>query len=57
MATIEQSEPEGLVEQVGDKLGIVQRRAMEDLKRFRDFIERQGRESGDWRGEVRQTNS
>jgi uncharacterized membrane protein len=50
-------EPEGLVEQVGDKLGIVQLRAMEDLRRFRDFIERQGRESGGWRGEVRQTNS
>ena len=45
-------EPEGLVENVGDKLGIVGRRAEGDLKRFKDFIERRGTETGAWRGEV-----
>jgi len=45
-------EPEGVVENVGDKLGIVGRRAEGDLKRFKDFIESRGTESGAWRGEV-----
>jgi hypothetical protein len=30
-------EPEGLVEQVGDKLGILKRRAASDLERFKHF--------------------
>jgi uncharacterized membrane protein len=45
-------EPEGVVETVGDKLGIVGRRAEGDLKRFKDFIESRGTETGAWRGEV-----
>ncbi len=45
-------EPEGLVENVGDKLGIVGRRAEGDLKRFKDFIEGRGTQTGAWRGEV-----
>jgi uncharacterized membrane protein len=45
-------EPEGLVENVGDKLGIVGRRAEGDLKRFKQFIESRGSETGAWRGEV-----
>ena len=45
-------EPEGMVEQVGDKLGFVRRRAVGDLKRFKDFIEGRGAETGAWRGEV-----
>jgi len=45
-------EPEGLVENVGDKLGIVGRRAEGDLERFKKFIESRGAESGAWRGEV-----
>ena len=44
--------PEGVVENVGDKLGIVGRRAEGDLKRFKDFIEGRGAETGGWRGEV-----
>ena len=47
-------EPEGVVEQAGDKLGIVKGRTKADLKRFKEFIESQGRESGAWRGEVDQ---
>jgi uncharacterized membrane protein len=47
-------EPEGLVETVGDKLGFVKRRATGDLKRFKEFIESRGSETGAWRGEVEQ---
>ncbi len=32
-------EPEGLVEQAGDKLGIVERRVKADLEKFKSFIE------------------
>ena len=45
-------EPEGMVEQVGDKLGFVKRRAAGDLERFKAFIEERGAETGAWRGEV-----
>jgi uncharacterized membrane protein len=45
-------EPEGVVENVGDKLGFVGRRAEGDLERFRKFIEERGTETGAWRGEV-----
>jgi uncharacterized membrane protein len=44
--------PEGLVENVGDKLGIVTRRAEGDLKNFKKFIESRGSETGAWRGDV-----
>jgi uncharacterized membrane protein len=46
-------EPEGIVEKAGDALGIVERRAEGDLKRFKSFIEERGTETGGWRGEVR----
>ena len=45
-------DPEGIAEQVGDKLGFVERRVKGDLKRFKDFIESRGGETGSWRGEV-----
>ena len=45
-------EPEGLVEQVGDKLNIVERQAEADLERFKSFIESRGVETGAWRGDV-----
>jgi uncharacterized membrane protein len=45
-------EPEGLTENVGDALGIVQSRARRDLENFKDFIEQRGRETGAWRGKV-----
>jgi hypothetical protein len=45
-------EPEGLVEQAGDKLGIVGRQAKSDLARFKAFIEDEGYESGAWRGSI-----
>ncbi len=45
-------DPEGLVEGAGDKLGFVNKRAEGDLKRFKEFIESRGTETGAWRGEV-----
>ncbi|XXZ47574.1 SRPBCC family protein (plasmid) [Streptomyces cavourensis] len=45
-------DPEGLAETVGDKLGFVKRQASSDLKRFKQFIESRGAETGGWRGTV-----
>ena len=45
-------EPEGVVEQVGDKLGIVERQVEADLKRFKALIEDDGYATGAWRGSV-----
>jgi len=47
-------EPEGAMEKAGDKLGVVKTRTKGDLKRFKEFIESQGRESGAWRGGIDQ---
>ncbi|WNV76540.1 SRPBCC family protein [Geodermatophilus sp. DSM 44513] len=45
-------EPEGVVEQVGDKLGIVERQVTSDLERFKRLIEDEGYATGAWRGSV-----
>ena len=45
-------DPEGFVEQVGDKLGIVKSQTKADLDRFKEFIEERGSETGAWRGDV-----
>src|SRR5688500_11965111 len=45
-------EPEGLVEQVGDKLGIVERQVTSDLEKFKALIEDEGYATGAWRGSV-----
>jgi uncharacterized membrane protein len=46
-------DPDGFVENVADKLGVLNHRVKSDLARFKDFIEsRGGRETGEWRGEV-----
>ncbi len=50
-------EPEGAMEKAGAKLGVVKTRTKGDLKRFKEFIESQGRESGAWRGEVDQSTN
>jgi uncharacterized membrane protein len=50
-------EPEGLVENVGDMLGVVSTRVRDDLERFKAFIESQGVETGAWRGTVKQTRA
>lgn len=48
-----QYQPEGVVEKIGDALGVVSSRVEGDLKRFKNFIEKRGIETGAWRGEVR----
>jgi uncharacterized membrane protein len=45
-------EPEGIVEQVGDKLGLIKHRAKGDMERFKKFIESRGTETAGWRGDV-----
>src|SRR5918999_1395862 len=45
-------ETEGLKEQLGSALGADSRRVKGDLKRFTEFVEIRGRETGAWRGEV-----
>lgn len=45
-------DPEGFVENVGDKLGILKSRVSGDLKRFKEFIESRPAETGGWRGDV-----
>jgi uncharacterized membrane protein len=45
-------ETEGLKEQLGSALGADSRRVKGDLKRFKEFIEIRGAETGAWRGEV-----
>jgi uncharacterized membrane protein len=45
-------EPEGIVESVGDFIGVMSSRVSGDLERFKEFIEDRGRETGAWRGKV-----
>ena len=45
-------EPEGFVEKVGDATHLVEMRVGGDLRRFKDFIESRGTETGGWRGQV-----
>jgi uncharacterized membrane protein len=47
-------DPEGFVEQAGEKLGLVGARVQGDLERFKTLIEERGAETGAWRGEVEQ---
>jgi uncharacterized membrane protein len=45
-------DPEGLIENVGDWTGVLDRRVEGDMQRFKEFIESRGVETGAWRGEV-----
>lgn len=45
-------DPEGFVETAADKLGVLKHRVNGDMKRFKQFIESEGRETGAWRGDV-----
>ena len=47
-----ETKPEGLVEKVGDAIGLTNANAKGDLKRFKQFIESRGTETGAWRGDV-----
>jgi uncharacterized membrane protein len=48
-------EPEGALESAGDAMGVPERQVEADLKRFKDFIESRGTETGAWRGQIEQT--
>jgi uncharacterized membrane protein len=50
-------DPEGPVDNIGDALGLVERRAKGDMKRFKEFIESRGVETGAWRGTVPQDST
>ncbi len=45
-------DPEDFIEKTGDKLGVMGRRVEGDLKRFKEFIESRGMETGGWRGRI-----
>jgi Polyketide cyclase / dehydrase and lipid transport len=45
-------EPEGFLEQAGDALSIVSKRAEADLEKFKAYIESRGVETGAWRGSI-----
>ena len=45
-------EPRGIKEQIGEKLGFVSKQAEGDLKRFKEFVESRGMETGGWRGRI-----
>ena len=45
-------EPETAVEKAGDAIGVMSRKIEKTVDDFKDFIEKRGRETGAWRGEV-----
>lgn len=45
-------DPDGMMEHVGDAVGLVSGRVSRDLERFKDFIESRQRETGAWRGDI-----
>jgi uncharacterized membrane protein len=50
-------DPEGVVENVGDALGVVDRRVQGDLNRFKRCIEERGHQTGAWRGTIEQSHT
>jgi uncharacterized membrane protein len=46
-------EADGVLDKIGDIIGAIERRIEGDLERFKNFIEQRGRETGQWRGEIR----
>lgn len=45
-------DPEGVVENIGDAVGVFSHRVQGDLERFKEFLEARGHETGAWRGSV-----
>jgi hypothetical protein len=50
-------DPEGVIENVGDVVGVTSARVSGDLERFKEFIEQRGRETGGWRGSINPPHS
>lgn len=46
-------EPEGMMENVGDAIGIASHRIAGDMNRFKEYIESRRVADGAWRGEIR----
>jgi uncharacterized membrane protein len=46
------ADPDGVVEEVGDRLGFLDRRVGGDLERFREYIEARRSPTGAWQGEI-----
>jgi uncharacterized membrane protein len=46
-------EPEGVMESIGNAMGVVSGHVQGDLERFKTFIEARGSETGGWRGSIR----
>jgi uncharacterized membrane protein len=46
-------DPEGVVENAGDAVGVVSQRVLGDLERFKRYIESRRQETGAWRGTVK----
>ncbi|GAA1015955.1 cyclase [Streptomyces sp. F-3] len=46
-------EPGGVMEKTGDMLGLIDRRIKGDMRRFKQYVEQRGDETGSWRGRVR----
>ncbi len=45
-------ETEDVVENIGEMLGVIERRIEGDMERFKEFIEGRGSATGAWRGEI-----
>ncbi len=45
-------QPEGAAEKVGSAVGVDDRQVKADAKRFKEYIEQRGAETGAWRGDV-----
>ncbi|MEU0375382.1 SRPBCC family protein [Streptomyces sp. NPDC006283] len=45
-------EPHGMAEKAASASGMIDRRVKGDMRRFKEFIEHQGGETGGWRGRV-----
>ncbi|AOT62569.1 MULTISPECIES: SRPBCC family protein [Streptomyces] len=46
-------EPSGAAEKAADMTGTIDRRVKGDMRRFKEYIESRGAESGAWRGRIR----
>ncbi|MEV2235434.1 SRPBCC family protein [Streptomyces phaeochromogenes] len=46
-------EPTGVAEKGADALGVIDRRVKGDMRRFKDYIEREGGDTAGWRGRIR----
>jgi len=47
-------QPEGPLEKLGDAFGAVRMEARGNLQKFKDMLEKRGRETGGWRGSISQ---